>query len=464
MIDRNWIRRAGARAAVIAVLFAVIAFRAPEWTRGIDSEFIVYGQTSPGPPPASAVTKIIPQIAVGSFDGGVSKYKTVIQIVNEGTSAATVSGNFYNQDGTASVLVLKTNVSTLPNVTGSFSSVTLPANGILVITADTAAPSALNWGKIVSTGGTVSTSAYFDLTNGAGTSLYSRVGVPASEAGMSKFTIPRVRNVDAGLDVGFALVNTGTASATLAATLRSASGTVLATKNLTLAAGAHTATFATEFFALTGEGTGTNYSFMAFESAAGQFAATALAIEGGSLSGFPISVPGSAAMGVTTDLQDGSVTTAKLTNAAVTTDKIADSAITGTKIATGQVVKSINSLKDAVTLSAGTNVTITPSGNTLTIAATAGATNPNVITNSAFPYSVAVGSGALIASTGSYNTATGSQALRDNTTGVVNTASGYQALMKNTTGFFSSAIDVSRRQQADQRWQQAKRRAEVLQS
>ncbi|MGA9768764.1 MAG: tail fiber domain-containing protein [Blastocatellia bacterium] len=55
----------------------------------------------------------------------------------------------------------------------------------------------------------------------------------------------------------------------------------------------------------------------------------------------------------------------------VTGEKIADAAVTSAKIAEQQVVKSINSLKDAVTLTAGDNVTITPSGNTLTIATTA---------------------------------------------------------------------------------------------
>lgn len=41
-------------------------------------------------------------------------------------------------------------------------------------------------------------------------------------------------------------------------------------------------------------------------------------------------------------------------------------------IASGQVVKSLNSLKDDVTLTAGANVTITPSGSSLTIAAASG--------------------------------------------------------------------------------------------
>jgi hypothetical protein len=69
---------------------------------------------------------------------------------------------------------------------------------------------------------------------------------------------------------------------------------------------------------------------------------------------------------------DGSVTTQKLATGAVTTAKLAAGAVTAEKLASGQVVKSINSLNDAVTLAAGTNVTITPSGNTLTIAATGG--------------------------------------------------------------------------------------------
>jgi hypothetical protein len=48
---------------------------------------------------------------------------------------------------------------------------------------------------------------------------------------------------------------------------------------------------------------------------------------------------------------------------------IADGGVTGPKIAAGQVVKSLNGLFDIVSLTAGSNVTITPSGNSLSIAA-----------------------------------------------------------------------------------------------
>ncbi|MFA6233360.1 MAG: hypothetical protein WC824_04110 [Bacteroidota bacterium] len=51
---------------------------------------------------------------------------------------------------------------------------------------------------------------------------------------------------------------------------------------------------------------------------------------------------------------------------------IADGSITAPKIAADQIVKSINTMHDEVTLVAGSNVSITPSGNTLTISATPG--------------------------------------------------------------------------------------------
>jgi len=56
----------------------------------------------------------------------------------------------------------------------------------------------------------------------------------------------------------------------------------------------------------------------------------------------------------------------------VTNAELAPDAVTSNKIAAGEVVKSINNLKDNVTLAAGTNVTITPLGaSTLTISASA---------------------------------------------------------------------------------------------
>ena len=68
----------------------------------------------------------------------------------------------------------------------------------------------------------------------------------------------------------------------------------------------------------------------------------------------------------------GTQSATTISNNAVTTAKLADNAVTAIKIAGGQVVKNINGMTDGVTLAAGSNITLTPSGNTLTIASTLG--------------------------------------------------------------------------------------------
>jgi hypothetical protein len=56
----------------------------------------------------------------------------------------------------------------------------------------------------------------------------------------------------------------------------------------------------------------------------------------------------------------------------INTLQLADGAVTLSKIAFNQVVTRLNNLTESVTLAAGPNITITPSGNTLTIGATTG--------------------------------------------------------------------------------------------
>ncbi len=80
-----------------------------------------------------------------------------------------------------------------------------------------------------------------------------------------------------------------------------------------------------------------------------------------------------------TNLNAGSITAGTLSNSRlgqIPTANIADSAVTSPKIASGQVVKGVTvgatTLTDNVTLTAGSNITITPAGNTLTIASTSG--------------------------------------------------------------------------------------------
>ncbi len=71
-----------------------------------------------------------------------------------------------------------------------------------------------------------------------------------------------------------------------------------------------------------------------------------------------------------TNLNASNITSGILDNSRlglIPTANIADSAITSSKIANNQVVRSFNGLTDNVNLVAGSNITITPSGNDLTI-------------------------------------------------------------------------------------------------
>jgi len=296
MIYNKRILKTGALAAAVTIAFAILVFRAAEWSKGLNSEFLVLGQTSTGTSTGGSgttggttITKIVPQIVAGSFDGGLTKYTTVIQIVNTNTSAITVSGNFYKQNGTAASLAFTTSPSTATvTTTGEMSPFSLAANQVLVVTTSaTVTTGTVVWGKIVTTG-TASISTFFDLRDSATQVLHSRVGVAASPANMASFVIPRVRNVATGLDVGFALVNTGTTAANLTATLKDAAGTTIATLPISLAGLNHDAKFTQQLFGLTNEPAGTNYHYVVFESTSSTFAAMSLAIEGGTLTSFPV--------------------------------------------------------------------------------------------------------------------------------------------------------------------------------
>lgn len=87
---------------------------------------------------------------------------------------------------------------------------------------------------------------------------------------------------------------------------------------------------------------------------------------GAGLTGGPITTTG------TISVPNSGITSAMLQNNSVTSAKIVDGTITAADIGNTQVVKSINTLKDDVSIVAGSNITITPSGNNLTISSTAG--------------------------------------------------------------------------------------------
>jgi hypothetical protein len=69
-------------------------------------------------------------------------------------------------------------------------------------------------------------------------------------------------------------------------------------------------------------------------------------------------------------IANGGVGTPQLADMSVTTAKLADNSVTAAKIAPGNVVKSLNGLKDDVVFAAGSNISLTPVGNTITIAST----------------------------------------------------------------------------------------------
>ncbi len=89
---------------------------------------------------------------------------------------------------------------------------------------------------------------------------------------------------------------------------------------------------------------------------------------------------------VTLSIATGSVTSAMIQDFTVANGDLANNAVTGDKVASGQVVKSINSLRDQVTLAPGNNVTITSTGNnTLTISASGGGGNLTFPFSHTFP-------------------------------------------------------------------------------
>ncbi len=98
----------------------------------------------------------------------------------------------------------------------------------------------------------------------------------------------------------------------------------------------------------------------------------ALMADGVKVGGVTTSMIATGAVG-STQIANGAVGSTQIAAGGISATQIADSSITGAKISTGQVVKSVNGLSDALTLTAGANISITPSGNTLTLASTGGA-------------------------------------------------------------------------------------------
>src|SRR5437588_11167764 len=95
------ILKTGALAAVVTIALGFFAYRAAEWSRGLNPDFLVLRQSggtggggTGGTGTTATTTKVIPQIACGSFDGGSTMNSTVNQVIYMSSGSATVSGNF----------------------------------------------------------------------------------------------------------------------------------------------------------------------------------------------------------------------------------------------------------------------------------------------------------------------------------------------------------------------------------
>jgi hypothetical protein len=282
---------------VVTIIFGIAAFRAAEWsnTTATDAAGPDQIRAVPATPSAagtgSETTRIIPQVAIGSFDSGVTRYSTIVEVVNTGDSDATVAGTFYKEDGDVSPVAMSTNVQGHDLFTGNLAPIMLPAGRVLVISgattpATTPSTGLIEWGKLTTTGN-VSISTFFEVRDGTTGVLYSRIGIAASRPDLSSFLIPRV-HTRSGLDVAFALVNTGSNPASITATLKDANGANVAKRTITMNGRTHQALFAHQFFSLSNESEERNYQYIIFNSNSPCFAAIALAFEGGTQTSFPV--------------------------------------------------------------------------------------------------------------------------------------------------------------------------------
>jgi hypothetical protein len=287
------ILKTGTLAAIATALFGAFMYRVAEWSNGTNAEMAGSRQTALNCSEAARgnplqTTKVIPQMPLGSFDGGLTTYSTVIQIVNISGMAQNVTGNFYEEDGAPlDNVTLNAGTSALAN--GVLAAVSIVKDGVLVIDGGgKEATGVIAWGKITSCGA-LSLSTFFELRDAKTNVLLSRVGVAASSPNMSNFIIPRIREVGTGLDVGFALVNTATSSSAMVrAELKDAEGKTVAMKDLQMAGGSHRSGFTTDLFGPLNDAKGGRiYQYVKFSSTSPTFAAIALAFEGSTQTSLP---------------------------------------------------------------------------------------------------------------------------------------------------------------------------------
>src|SRR5437016_9645298 len=280
-------------------------------------------------------TQLFPQFATG---GG---WTTYITVHNSTQDPELVTVELFRSDGSP---VSKGAISLSPDQTQIFS-------------IDATPQLTDGWAKLSSNAG-FSATLFFQLVDSG--RLISEAGVPAADP-VQDFNMIASVHVEQAIKTGIAVANpSSTNTANITVRRRSNTGVVLDEASFTLAPLQHVAKFLNEDPFFRGID---NYDGIVEVSSTEPVSALGLRLDGSQIALTSVSH--------SEKLTTNPVSTLSLVDGAVTTTKLADQSVTADKIAPGSVVKSINSLKDDVKLSAGNNVTISSVGNTLVIGAEA---------------------------------------------------------------------------------------------
>src|SRR6059036_2209815 len=300
---------------------------------------VAYGQT----PAFGETTQLFPQFVSGAG------WTTYMAVHNSTQQVELVTVELFRSDGSG---LLNRVISLGPDETQRFS-------------LEPSAQFSDGWAKL-SSEGRFSATLLFQLVDSGG--VVSEAGVLPADAVQNLKLVGSV-HLDQGLTTGIAIANPSSTKPSVITVRRlSDSGSLLGTGSFTLGPLQHLAKLINEdpFFAgIDG------YDGVIEISATEPIIAVGLRLDGAQMATLPAITPDAG-----TALTANSVNTIHLVDGAVTTPKLADKSVTADKVAPGSVVKSINSLKDDVNLSAGNNITINAVGNTLVIGAASSLTGP----------------------------------------------------------------------------------------
>src|SRR5881397_120637 len=289
-----------------------------------------YGQE----PTFGDTTQLFPQFVSG---GG---WTTYIAVHNSTPQVELVTVELFRSDGSG---LLNRIISLGPDETQRFS-------------IEPSAQFSDGWAKL-SSEGRFSATMLFQLVDSG--RVISEAGVLPADAVQNLKLMGSV-HLDQALTTGIAIANPSSTMPSVITVRRlSDSGSLLGTGSFTLGPLQHLAKLINEdpFFAgIDG------YDGIIEIAATEPIIAVGLRLDGAQMATLPAITPDAG-----TALTANSVNTIHLVDGAVTTPKLADKSVTADKVAPGSVVKSINSLKDDVNLSAGKNIAINAVGNTLVI-------------------------------------------------------------------------------------------------